>query len=105
MRSTATGNAPIPASLSLLYPKDMRTLHLTVTDSEYEAFRRAAEAAHRSMEQLLREAIASFQNRARAKAPLRDLPVLQGHSPMGELPSRADLYEEMFSDEASSGQP
>ena len=83
----------------------MRTLHLTVTDSEYDAFRRAAEVAHRPMEQLLREAIASFQGGTRAKAPLRDLPVLQGHRLIGELPSRADLYEEMFSDEVSNGQP
>lgn len=83
----------------------MRTLHLTVTDSEYEAFRRAAEVAHRPMEQLLREAIAAFQHGPRVKAPLRDLPVLPGHRPLGELPARADLYEEMFSDEASNGQP
>ena len=95
----------IPARPSLLYPKGMRTLHLTITDSEYEAFRRAAEVAHRPMEQLLREAIAALQPGTRAKNPLRALPVLPGHRPLGELPSRADLYEEMFSDEVSNGQP
>jgi hypothetical protein len=94
-----------PAWLSLLYPEGMRTLRLTVTDSEYEAFRRAAEVAHRPMEQLLREAIAAFQSGTEAKAPLRDLPVLSGHRPLGGLPSRADLYDEMFPDEVSKGQP
>jgi hypothetical protein len=79
----------------------MRTLRLTVTDSEYEAVQRAAEVAHRSIEQLLREAIAAFHRESQAKAPLRKLPSLSGHRPLGELPSRADLYEEMFSDGGS----
>lgn len=74
----------------------MRTLRLTVTDSEYEAFQRAAEVAHRPIEQLLREAIAAFRRESEGKVPLRDLPALWGHRPLGELPSRADLYEEMF---------
>lgn len=81
----------------------MRTLRLTVTDSEYEAFRRPAEVAHRPMEQLLREAIAAFQRESEKKVPLRDLPVLPGHRPLRELPSRADLYEEIFPDEVSGG--
>jgi hypothetical protein len=84
----------------------MRTLRLTVTDSEYEAIQRAAEAAHRPMEQLLREAVAVLRREeAEKKTPLRDLPVLSGHHPVGDLPSRADLYEEMFSTEASDGLP
>jgi hypothetical protein len=84
----------------------MRTLRLTLTDSEYEAFQRAADAAHRPMRQLLHEMIAGFQRETvNRKSPLRDLPVLQGHRPLGDLPSRADLYEEMFSAEASSGRP
>jgi len=84
----------------------MRTLRLTLTDSEYEAFQRAAEAAHRPMGQLLREAVTTFQReKVERKAPLRDLPVLPGHRPLADLPSRADLYEEMFSAEVSDEQP
>jgi hypothetical protein len=74
----------------------MRTLQLTVTDSEYEAFRQAAEVAHRPIEQLLREAIAAFRRTSEGKAPLQNLPALSGHRPLGELPSRTDLYDEMF---------
>jgi hypothetical protein len=75
-----------------------------VTDSDYEAFRRAAEETHRSMGQLLREAIAVLQREeTERKAPLRDLPILPGHRPLGDLPSRADLYDEMFSAEFSNG--
>jgi hypothetical protein len=84
----------------------MRALHLTVTDSEYEAFQRAAEAAHRPMEQLLREAMAAvWHEETERKTPLRDLPALSGHRPLGDLPSRADLYDEMFSAEASDRRP
>ena len=28
---------------------------------------------------------------------LTDLPVLAGHRPLGELPTRAEVYDEMFS--------
>jgi hypothetical protein len=78
----------------------MRILRLTVTDSEYEALQRAAEAAQQPIEQLLREAITVCQGeRIERKAPLRDLPVLAGHRPVGELPSRADVNDEMFSAE------
>jgi hypothetical protein len=78
----------------------MRTLRVTVTDSEYEAFRKAAEAAHQPMAKLLRDAITLVQReKHEIKSPLRDLPVLTGHRPVGDLPSRADLYEEIFSAE------
>jgi len=84
----------------------MRTLRLVVTDSEYEAFQQAAEAAHRPMGQLLREAMTGVRReRIEKKAPLRDLPVLPGHRPLGDLPSRADLYDEIFPAESSNGQP
>jgi hypothetical protein len=84
----------------------MRTLRLTLTDSEYEAFQRAADAAHRPMGQLLHEMIAVFQRETvNKKTPLRNLPVLSGHRLIGDLPSRADLYEEMFSAEGSNERP
>jgi len=58
------------------------------------------------MARLLRDAITLVQReKSEIKAPLRDLPVLSGHRPLGELPQRADLYEEMFSDEVFGGRP
>jgi hypothetical protein len=117
-RGHGTGSAVLPpASRFCLSPRrdtpspwcyhaGVRTLRVTVTDSEYETFRRAAEAAHRPMAKLLRDAIALVQREKKEiKAPLRDLPVLPGHRPLGDLPSHADLYEEMFSDEVFGGQP
>jgi hypothetical protein len=84
----------------------MRTLRLIVTDSEYEAFQQTAKAAHQTMGQMLREAVATLREQPGAKKlPLRHLPVLPGHRALGELPSRADLADEMFPDEVSNGQP
>jgi hypothetical protein len=58
------------------------------------------------MARLLRDAITLVQReKSEIKAPLRDLPVLSGHRPLGELPSRADLYGEIFSDEVFGGRP
>ena len=33
---------------------------------------------------------------------LTDLPVLAGHRPVGELPTRAELYDDIFSGEEGS---
>jgi hypothetical protein len=58
------------------------------------------------MAKLLRDAITLVQHeKNEIKTPLRDLPILPGHRPLGGLPSRADLYEEMFSDEVFGGRP
>jgi hypothetical protein len=75
----------------------MRTIQLTVPDSDYEAFQKVASAKHRTVEQLLQEALTLFRSeRIEGKAPLRDLPVFPGHRPVADLPSRADLYDEVF---------
>jgi hypothetical protein len=77
----------------------MRTLRVTVSDSEYEAIRKAADAQERSVQQLVQEILAAFQRESvESRKPLRDLPVLSGHRPVADLPGRADLYEEMFSE-------
>ena len=81
----------------------MRALRVIVSDSEYEALQKAAEVRNRSVEQLVQETLASFQ-RAMTETgkPLRDLPLLPGHRAVIDLPSRADLYEEMYSEGSSS---
>jgi len=81
----------------------MRALRVVVSDSEYEALQKAADVRKRSVKQLIQETLASFQRgMTDTGKPLRDLPLLPGHRAVADLPSRADLYEEMFSVEGSS---
>lgn len=88
------------------YTRFMRTLRVTVSDSEYEALRKAADTRQRSVQQLVQETLASFERATvEMRKPLRDLPVLSGHRPVEDLPARADLYEEMFSGEGSGSRP
>ena len=51
---------------------------------------------------LIREAIASFRHRRGEKPRLTDLPVPVGHRPLSPLPSRAELYEQIYE---SHGEP
>lgn len=77
----------------------MRTIQLTVPESDYQALQRAADAADRPVEQLILEALEFFRReRIEARTPLRDLPILPGHRLVADLPSRGELYEEVFSD-------
>jgi hypothetical protein len=80
----------------------MKTISLSVSEADYEVFRRAAAAADRSIAQLIREAMALYRaERLEERAPLRDLPVLVGHKPLTLLPTRAQVYEEVFTDKVS----
>lgn len=82
----------------------MKTLSVTVPETDYEVFRRAARAQHRPIAQLIREAIALYrEERLQTRPPLTDLPVLHGHRPIGGLPTRAEIRDEIFADE--TGQP
>jgi len=84
----------------------MRALRVTVSDSEYDALEKAAAARRRTIEELVREALATVQSGpVVTRKPLRDLPLLPGHRPLGELPTRTDLYEEMYSAEDVGSQP
>jgi len=78
----------------------MRTLRVIVSDSEYQALQKVADARDRSVEQLIRETMAAIQREVMERGKtLRDLPLLRGHRAVTDLPSRGDLYEEMFSPE------
>lgn len=84
----------------------MRALRVTVSDSEYDALEKVAAAQSRTLEELIRDALMAVRSGfAEARIPLRDLPLLPGHRPLAELPSRDDLYEEMFSAEDVGSQP
>jgi len=77
-----------------------------VSDSEYDALQKVADVRNRSIEQLIQETLATFQREAAGtRKPLRELPLFPGHRLVADLPSRADLYEEIFSREDPSPQP
>jgi hypothetical protein len=75
----------------------MKTISLSVSTSDYEAFRRAARAQHRPIAQLIREAMAFYRaERLAERSPLTDVPVLAGHRLVGRLPTRDEIYDEVF---------
>ena len=82
---------------------NMKTISVAVSNSDYEAFRAAAKAQQRSIAQLIREAMAFYrEHELRERTPLRELPVLPGHRLIGRVPSRDEIYEEMFDDKGRS---
>lgn len=75
----------------------MKTVSISVSESDYEVFRRASLASDRSIAQLIREAMALFrEERLDARTPLLEVPALAGHRALTELPSRTELYDEVF---------
>jgi hypothetical protein len=81
----------------------MKTISVSVSKSDYEAFRIAANKQNRSIALLIREAMAEYRvSKLEEKTRLTDLPVLPGHRVISEPPSREELYDEMFGREAES---
>jgi len=75
------------------------TVSVAVSKDDYDAFRRGARREKRSIAQLIRDAMALYrQERLEEKTRLVDLPVLVGHRPLRDLPSRAEIYEDMVAD-------
>lgn len=75
----------------------MKTISVSVVEGDYEAFRRAARTQGRPIAQLIREAMALYRSeRIERRSPLTEVPVLVGHRPRGPLPSRDELYDEVF---------
>ena len=80
----------------------MKTISLAVSEDDYAVFREAAERDNRSIAQLIRDAMALYRaQRLEPRSRLDDVPVLLGHRPLGELPSREDLYDEAFGERGS----
>ena len=79
---------------------DMKMISVQVSKSDYEAFREASKKQHRSIAQLIREAMAFYrEQKLQQRTPLTDVPVLAGHRLLGPLPGREEVYEEIFEDE------
>ena len=82
----------------------MKTVSISVSEADYEAFREAARKRDRSIAQLVREAMAFYrEERLHPRTRLQEVPVLPGHRPLGELPSRGELYEEIFRERGRDG--
>ena len=82
---------------------NMKTISVSVSSSDYEAFREAAKGQQLSIAQLIREAMAFYrEQKLQERTPLRDLPVLPGHRLSGRLPSRHEIYEEILDDKGRS---
>jgi hypothetical protein len=80
----------------------MRTISLSVSESDYATFQRAAREQDRPAAELIREAMALYREvKLEARTPLADLPSLAGHRLVTELPSRAETYDEAFAGERS----
>lgn len=79
----------------------MKTISVSVSKEDYEAFRRGSRRSKRPIAQLIREAMALYRSeRLEDKSRLVELPVLVGHRPLLTLPGRAELYEEIYGDES-----
>lgn len=75
----------------------MKTISLTVEPEVYEAFRAAAQERGSSIALLIREAMRFYrEHRLGASERLEDVPVLLGHRPLGPLPDRPSLYDEIY---------
>ena len=75
----------------------MKPISVSIYQPDYEAFKEAAKEQGRPVAHLIREAMALYRaERLDQKEPLKELPVLPGHRAVGQLPSRADVWDEVF---------
>ncbi|MFQ5703825.1 MAG: ribbon-helix-helix protein, CopG family [Gemmatimonadales bacterium] len=75
----------------------MKTISVAISPDDYQAFQRAAKQQGRPVAQLIREAMAHYRaERLEERTRLSELPVLPGHGPVGELPGRAEIWNEVF---------
>jgi hypothetical protein len=75
----------------------MKTISVSVSDEDYQAFQRIAKSEGRSVARMIREAMAAYRaNVLEKSSPLRTLPVLVGHRALLPLPDRNEVYDEIF---------
>lgn len=80
---------------------DMKAISVSISETDYEAFQKAARREDRSAAELIREAMAFYRaERLERRTPLLDLPLLPGHRPVTDLPSREEVYDEIFDQDA-----
>ena len=85
---------------------NMKTISVAVSEADYEAFQEAAKETHRSAAQLIREAMTFFrEQRLEHRSRLEQLPVFPGSRPISPLPSRVEVYDEVFGDPGADEAP
>ncbi len=76
---------------------NMKTISVAVSPDDYRAFQEAALKQGRPVAQLIREAMAHYRaDYLEQRVRLSELPVLPGHRPVGELPARSEIWNEVF---------
>ncbi|MGE0491462.1 MAG: ribbon-helix-helix protein, CopG family [Vulcanimicrobiota bacterium] len=74
----------------------MRTISISVSEEDYEAFRAHAHRTDRPIAELMREAMRLYrEERLQPLERLERLPLFEGHQPVAALPERFELYDEM----------
>ena len=74
----------------------MRTISVTISEDDYQAFRLASKHQKRPIAQLIRDAMACFRKeRLEARPRLAELPRLLGHRSLTAPPSRFQVYDEI----------
>ena len=75
----------------------MKTISIAVSESDYEAFQRAAKRRDRPAAELIREAMAFYrEEKLEERTRLTSIPVIAGHELIGTLPDRAEVYDEIY---------
>ena len=79
----------------------MKTISLSVSEEDYEAFRRAARRRDRPAAELIREAMAFYRaEKLEERSRLASLPLLAGHRLIDRLPTRAEIYDDAYEEGA-----
>lgn len=75
----------------------MKPISVIVSEDDYEVFRKAAREQSRSIADLIREAMTYYRaEQLETRTRLDQIPVLAGHRLKTKLPSRAQIYEQVF---------
>ena len=73
----------------------MRSISLSVSEDYYEAFRAYASQKNRSIAELVREAMRLYRDQFKDSSTLDRITVVSGLEPLGTLPRRSDMYDEV----------
>ncbi|MBI3926372.1 MAG: CopG family transcriptional regulator [Armatimonadetes bacterium] len=76
----------------------MKTISISVSEDDYEAFRAHAKRSDRSIAELVREAMRLYrEQRLQRLERMERLPLFGQNHPLGPLPDRAEIYDEIGS--------
>jgi len=75
----------------------MKTISVSVSIGDYDAFKRAAKRKGRPVAQLIRDAMAFYrEEKLEDREELTDLPTFPGHQNTGPLPARWETWGEIL---------